>query len=1080
MPPRKAAGGKKNNRRKKNYDDNADGWYPAQDFRENDDSNILDCQFPKKPNKKTRKNEDLTKGSQNQQKNILIVRNNSGSQSFQRLNSLNAGYQDPPFDDEFEQQDESKLELPLWMQDKYIRDKNGRRPGEENYDPTTIAIPPEEMLLASNAFKQYLEVKSNNWDKLVAFKKWKFYYFYYKDALVVKKVCDLPIQSNKSKQFFCMIHENAFSKFAPILIQNDHKIVLVEQMEEINGKEADHVKREVCQILTKGTYFEYNEMGYASQYLLCLIEDKSTRDFGVVFLDTTTHEFHLGEFRDDPYFTNLRTLLTRIKPVEIVHLSRNLSSECHKMINGLVNKPMITTLAISGYPKRLEEIIFTIKPFFLDKESKKFKLPQYLEQINISVENYLKTIQSTEIEDAIDAQKRSPFFYTLQVLGVSLEYLKNILLADTVFTMGNFLPYDLTLEKQGTLYLDAQALESLEILDISYDQRLNQKLSLFGFMDRTVTPFGKRMFKRWITSPAIDPEKINERLDSIEDLKANPQVLDYMQEYLRRLPDIERTVSRVYNMSSKKRMSPSYFEDFAKLRLKDFVKFLQELKKVEDTIEAFEELTINFKSKRLIQLCSIKEVDIQAFKSKKNSKKNKNYEGLFPRIRNIIEDIEKMIMVEGDHVLPAKGVNKEIDRLNEKMSYIKAELDEILQEYKKRMNSQEIAYVHSRHPYEMEFPEYLVEGSRRPKELLLTSKRQGYIRFRTMEIEDLVLQLSALEGEYRKALIQFVVDLFKQFYERNAYWQQVISCLGELDCLCSLAQLAIEMNFNCRPEVLPLGKGSTFELKGMVHPCLARENPKFVANDILFNSPENIFLITGPNMGGKSTLLRQACIAIIMAQVGSFLPAQSFKLNAIDRIFTRIGATDRLQEGKSTFFVEMEETYTIVNEASPYSFLIIDELGRGTSTYDGVAISYATLKYLTEKTQCLTMFATHYHLLVQEFHMYKNISTYHMASEFDERKDHLKFLYKFCKGEANRSHGIMIGKIAGLPDDVIEKAKEKAEFMTKEKRNISFEKSLMDKFNKAFDELLQIEDKEELFDEDSALVEEIFQELHQI
>jgi DNA mismatch repair protein MSH6 len=249
-----------------------------------------------------------------------------------------------------------------------------------------------------------------------------------------------------------------------------------------------------------------------------------------------------------------------------------------------------------------------------------------------------------------------------------------------------------------------------------------------------------------------------------------------------------------------------------------------------------------------------------------------------------------------------------------------------------------------------------------------------------------------------------------------------------------------------------------FNLKEMIHPMAARNKPNFVANSLGLQQP--IFLITGPNMGGKSTFLRMVCIAVVMAQMGSYVPAEAFEFTAVDRVFTRIGAADRIMEGKSTFFVEMEETYNIVSQATKNSLVIIDELGRGTSTYDGVSIAYATLKYISEKINCITLFATHYHFLIEEFSVYQNIRNYYMESEFDEKNDEIKFNYKFVPGKADKSHGIVMGKMAGLPEDVLKSAKEKEKFMTTEKRNIGFEKNLMEKFSKAITELSKIEKDE--------------------
>ena len=415
-----------------------------------------------------------------------------------------------------------------------------------------------------------------------------------------------------------------------------------------------------------------------------------------------------------------------------------------------------------------------------------------------------------------------------------------------------------------------------------------------------------------------------------------------------------------------------------------------------------------------------------------------------------------MIELRDGLPIPAPGVNKENDEVMTRIDEIKGRLNGVLEQNRKKFNCNEIRYVHTRHRYELEVPEKVVEGSKRPKEFAITSKRIGFLRFHTPAIEECLKKLWHVEVEFQKVLVPFLVDYFKKFYERNNFWQQIIMCLGELDCLCSLARLSLSMDLKCKPEVLPLSNKPTFDLKGMVHPMAAKNNPNFVPNDVIVKKETNIFLITGPNMGGKSTLLRQACLAVIMAQVGSFVPASSFKLSTIDRIFTRIGASDRIFEGKSTFFVELEETYNIVREASRNSLLIIDELGRGTSTYDGVSIAYATLKYIAEKIGAMTLFATHYHLLLEEFKLYKKIDTYFMECEFDEKKDEIKFLYKFVKGQALKSHGIIIGKIAGLPDHVTALAKSKAAFMTIEKRNIGFERNLMEKFNKIIDEVANV------------------------
>jgi len=215
----------------------------------------------------------------------------------------------------------------------------------------------------------------------------------------------------------------------------------------------------------------------------------------------------------------------------------------------------------------------------------------------------------------------------------------------------------------------------------------------------------------------------------------------------------------------------------------------------------------------------------------------------------------------------------------------------------------------------------------------------------------------------------------------------------------------------------------------MRHPCVANAK-NFIPNDTVLNDPElkaTTLLVTGPNMGGKSTLLRQTCLAVVLAQMGCFVPADKCVLTVTDRIFTRIGASDRILEGKSTFFVEMEETRNVIQFATSRSIAIMDELGRGTSTFDGYSIAHAVLKHLINTVKCRALFATHYHMLLDEFRGVKGIESFHMACKADESKENVTFLYKFIRGECPESFGINVARMAGLPDSVLKCARKKAE-----------------------------------------------------
>ena len=263
----------------------------------------------------------------------------------------------------------------------------------------------------------------------------------------------------------------------------------------------------------------------------------------------------------------------------------------------------------------------------------------------------------------------------------------------------------------------------------------------------------------------------------------------------------------------------------------------------------------------------------------------------------------------------------------------------------------------------------------------------------------------------------------------------------------------------CRPHFIQYqGKYKTrpfLDLRNMRHPCVIIKpdkskgsQVKFIPNDTVINDPKHndtVLLVTGPNMGGKSTLLRQTCLAVILAQLGCYVPADSCTLTPVDRIFTRLGASDRILEGKSTFFVEMEETNNILKYATFKSLAIIDELGRGTSTFDGFSIACAVLRYLVDQIKCRSLFSTHYHMLLEEFRNVKGVKSYHMAckthsknagdileDEEDEECDRITFLYKFVEGDCPRSFGMNVARMAGLPNSVVKIAKLKSrEFNSK-------------------------------------------------
>jgi DNA mismatch repair protein MSH6 len=250
-------------------------------------------------------------------------------------------------------------------------------------------------------------------------------------------------------------------------------------------------------------------------------------------------------------------------------------------------------------------------------------------------------------------------------------------------------------------------------------------------------------------------------------------------------------------------------------------------------------------------------------------------------------------------------------------------------------------------------------------------------------------KLETAEEVLKDALMPFICSMFAKFHEDRHLWLQSLSILAELDCLCALATVSGQIENMSRPEFVDVKLDEngeeiiTFDLKGMRHPTVAMQAghhiSSFIPNDTILKNEQRVSLVTGPNMGGKSTILRQTAIAAILAQVGCYVPAESFKLSPVDRVFTRIGASDRILEGKSTFYIEMEETKTILQFATNHSLAIMDELGRGTSTHDGFAIATATLNHLSEKIGCRLMFSTHYHMMLDKFRQNPKVGLFHMS-----------------------------------------------------------------------------------------------------
>ena len=459
--------------------------------------------------------------------------------------------------------------------------------------------------------------------------------------------------------------------------------------------------------------------------------------------------------------------------------------------------------------------------------------------------------------------------------------------------------------------LDAQAIDNLDMSEV--------KSGLLTFLNRAMTPFGKRLMRKWVFSPLMSIHEINRRLDAVEELRIRDVETGALQRYMQKLPDLERITGMMYSYMAKC-TTAMYFHDVSAARFKEF--------------------------KDLLGHMRLGQGLVQELKGVLNSDLLANLVSSWPEIETITREFDRKISWTSEgKAEPFPGVLENFDQLKADLNrIINVELAGILQHTRTRFQCGSIQFTHSKYKYELEIPESLVAGNKKPADLEYTSKRKGYERFHTREIQGFVKQIEIIEQKIDEEKWPFMQMIFEQFHEHKETWSMAIEVLANIDCLIALSkvvQQTTEMSL-VRPTFSEVP--GHLEVDGLVHPLVVNEVRDFIPNDISI-SPENpMLLITGPNMGGKSTLLRSLALAAVMGQIGCYVPATRMHYSPIDRVFTRIGAGDRMIEGKSTFYIELEETETALRCATDRSLIIMDELGRGTSTFDGASIAYATME----------------------------------------------------------------------------------------------------------------------------------------
>ena len=570
--------------------------------------------------------------------------------------------------------------------------------------------------------------------------------------------------------------------------------------------------------------------------------------------------------------------------------------------------------------------------------------------------------------------------YTLGVLaaGALMRYLLDTQ-KNSLSQMTRLVPYS----TGKYMVLDSSTRRNLELTETLREKQ--KRGSLLWVLDKTKTAMGARMLRTYIEQPLLEKETIEARLDAIEELNNNAIMREEIREYLNPVYDLERLVSRITYQSANPRDLVAFKSSLSmlpaiKYLLKDSV--CGELKTVEEELDALE--------------------DVHALISK------------------AIVDEPPMIVREGGII--KEGYNGEVDKLRQAKTEGKNWLAQLEEQERERTGIKNLRIKYNKvFGYYLEVTNSykdLVPDDYMRKQTLTNAER--YITPKLKELEDMIL---GAEDKLFSLEYDLFADVRDQIGREVLRIQKTARAIARLDVYASLSLVAERENY-VRPSINEKG---LIDIRGGRHPVVEKmiSNDMFIANDTyLDNNKNRISIITGPNMAGKSTYMRQTALIVLMAQIGSFVPAQKAKIGIVDRIFTRVGASDDLASGQSTFMVEMTEVANILRNATANSLLILDEIGRGTSTFDGLSIAWAVVEHISNPRLlgAKTLFATHYHELTELEGKLSSVNNYCIAVK--EKGDDIVFLRKIVKGGADKSYGIQVAKLAGVPDNVIQRAKE--------------------------------------------------------
>lgn len=893
-----------------------------------------------------------------------------------------------------------------WIGEANQKDAQGRSRDDPAYDPSTLFIPRKDLEGMNTFQRQYWEIKKQHWDKIIFCRNGVFWELYEKDAEISHRLLDIKLADPGAMGMLTAgVFENAFDPYAAKLIALGYKVVKVEQM-QANTKSSEKknrpkdqavITRQVTRILSPGTLVDdiYIDDERAI-YLLAVKEkwepsgDSELPSYGVCFVDTATGEVNVGQFQDDRDRTQFETLLLQIKPREILYEKEGPTALCSpqtlQLIKRNVNQPTLTRRRPGDqfWNASTTADFLAGADYFAGGDR---EWPPVLSQL---------------LKDHREAREGSEL--CLSAFGGVVSYLKELYLDKEVLAQGRIKTYAGTTFDSPNLVLDSKTIKNLEIFENTVDGKTEG--TLLKLMDHCSTPFGKRLFKRWLAMPLKRIHEIEERQNAVEDFNGSEDhsttLKDAVALNLKGLPDLERIVSRIHAGSSP---------------ILTFLSALDAFDLLWNMVNELQPLIGQLRSKRLAFLLTV----------------GKGFPDIAPQLEYFSRAFDRDQAKSEQRLILRPGVDEEFDAAREKVETIEQQLQQHLEDLKEEVGISDMAYATVRNK------EYLIEIPRTPKnEAAIKRHKSTFIpindtksvgRYWTPTISALFADLEKARTDLERCRLGLFARNQQKFSENHREWSLAVACMAEVDCLHSLAITSSSLGEPvCRPTFVE-AKEAFFEAEEMRHPCISPKiGDEFIPNTLRVGHPHQpLILLTGPNMGGKSTLLRETCVLAIIAQVGCFVPAASCRLSPVDRIFTRIGANDNIMAGQSTFMIELQETASILQHATPASLVILDELGRGTATFDGYSIAYAVLEHLSRKVGCRTLFSTHYHMLTDEVVRNPHIALKHMSCHIDDDRKEVTFLYKVADGVCPKSYGMNVARMAGVNEEIVASAEKIAQ-----------------------------------------------------